>query len=333
MSASWTGGQWSVVRFAFGAYLALLFARMVPFAAELFSHAGAIPDASALPRRFPNALLVFDAPWFATALTSLAAAVSLLVAVGWRTRSAALLLWYLVACFTGRNPFLADSGLPVFGWLLLLQLFVPPAPFASMDARGRADPAGPWFLPRAIPVATRLLLLGHLAAAWIHGRPLDPGRGGVAGFLFAALFAFDPRWIPARKPAGAETLFYDGRCGLCHRAVRFAIAEARYPEALRFSPIGGEAFRAAIPPARDLPDSVLLDLGGGRLEVRSSAVVHLLRRCGGYWRALGELLRLVPRPLRDALYDGVARVRHRLFPRPEGGCPILPPETRARFLA
>jgi hypothetical protein len=39
-------------------------------------------------------------------------------------------------------------------------------------------------------------------------------------------FTFDPAWV---KPFGAETemIFYDGHCGLCHRAVRFVLAEDR----------------------------------------------------------------------------------------------------------
>jgi hypothetical protein len=35
--------------------------------------------------------------------------------------------------------------------------------------------------------------------------------------------------------------------------------------------------------------------------------------------------------VRDAGYDGVARVRHLLFPRPGDACPVTPPELRARF--
>ena len=42
--------------------------------------------------------------------------------------------------------------------------------------------------------------------------------------------------------------------------------------------------------------------------------------------------RLVPRALRDALYDAFARVRRRLFPRPEQACPVLPEPLRARFV-
>jgi len=70
----------------------------------------------------------------------------------------------------------------------------------------------------------------------------------------------------------------------------------------------------------------------GALLTRSAGVLHLLRRLGGPWRVLAALSGLVPRPLRDAVYDFVARIRLRLFDRPEDACPMVPPHQRGRFL-
>jgi predicted DCC family thiol-disulfide oxidoreductase YuxK len=41
--------------------------------------------------------------------------------------------------------------------------------------------------------------------------------------------------------------------------------------------------------------------------------------------------RIVPRPLRDAVYDLVARVRYRVFGRKDDACPIIPKALRSRF--
>jgi predicted DCC family thiol-disulfide oxidoreductase YuxK len=65
---------------------------------------------------------------------------------------------------------------------------------------------------------------------------------------------------------------------------------------------------------------------------RSSAVVAILDRLGGWWRVLAALLRAIPRPLRDLGYDAIAAVRKKLFATPTSSCPILPPTLRARFL-
>jgi len=140
--------------------------------------------------------------------------------------------------------------------------------------------------------------------------------------------------MSAFDPSPAPILFYDGECGLCHRAVLFALARDPGGERFRFAALGGDAFRRAIPESERarLPDSLVLLAADGTIHTRSSAVVRLLRRVGGIWGALGALLRAVPTPLRDRAYDFVARIRHRLFARPEEACPVVPPELRSRFL-
>ena len=130
-----------------------------------------------------------------------------------------------------------------------------------------------------------------------------------------------------------ETIFYDGHCGLCHRLVRFVLAADRHGRAFRFAPLDGETFRAKVPESArvNLPDSVVVPTADGSLLVRSAAVLYILHRLGGGWRALGAVLRLVPRPLRDGLYDWIAGIRYRLFARPAGVCPVMPAELRRRF--
>jgi predicted DCC family thiol-disulfide oxidoreductase YuxK len=130
---------------------------------------------------------------------------------------------------------------------------------------------------------------------------------------------------------GLTRLFYDGGCGLCHATVRF-VARHDPGEHFRFAPLGGATFQRLTPAdGAALPDSLVVLTPEGRLLVRSEAVVHLLRGLGGFWRAWAVLLAVVPRPLRDWLYDGVARYRQQLFRRPEGPCPVLPPALRERF--
>jgi predicted DCC family thiol-disulfide oxidoreductase YuxK len=128
-------------------------------------------------------------------------------------------------------------------------------------------------------------------------------------------------------------IFYDGTCGLCHRTVRFAIARDRDGRHFRFAALGGEAFRRLVPEGRraDLPDSIVVLTADGTLLTRSAAIIHILDRIGGPWRLPGRLLALVPQGIRDLGYDGIARVRHRLFGRPTDACPVTPPELRARF--
>jgi len=128
-------------------------------------------------------------------------------------------------------------------------------------------------------------------------------------------------------------VFYDGACGLCHRTVRFAIARDRDGSRFRFAALGSEAFHRLVPEAlrRGLPDSIVVLTPDGTLLARSAAVIHILERIGGSWRLQGRLLALVPQGIRDLGYDGIARVRYRLFKKPAEACPVTPPELRARF--
>ncbi len=138
---------------------------------------------------------------------------------------------------------------------------------------------------------------------------------------------------PLPHSARAERIFYDGDCGVCHWAVRVVARHDREGAAFRFAPLGGETFAAELPaPQREnLPDSIAVHTADGVLLLRSQGLVHILRRLGPLWRVLGAVLALVPRPLRDFGYDRFAAVRHRLVRRPEGACPLLPPELGRRF--
>jgi predicted DCC family thiol-disulfide oxidoreductase YuxK len=133
-------------------------------------------------------------------------------------------------------------------------------------------------------------------------------------------------------PQNPELFFYDGHCALCHGAVKFVLKRDR-SAAFRFAPLQGATFESRIPSARraSLPDSVAILTNGGDLLTRSDAFLHVCRKLGGGWKILAEILGVIPRPLRDAVYNGVARIRYRVFGKRDELCPVVPAEIRARF--
>jgi predicted DCC family thiol-disulfide oxidoreductase YuxK len=140
-------------------------------------------------------------------------------------------------------------------------------------------------------------------------------------------------FLMGQETQSTEYLFYDGHCGLCHRAVKFVLKHDRSGRAFRFAPLQGETFAARVPAERraGLPDSIVVLTDDGSLLVRSAAFLHILRRLGGGWVAVASVLGVIPRGLRDFVYDLVARIRYRVFGRRDDVCPIVPPELRARF--
>lgn len=141
---------------------------------------------------------------------------------------------------------------------------------------------------------------------------------------------------PGTVPSGEsqpEMLFYDGYCALCHSAVKFVLKRDRSGAAFRFAPLQGESFSARVPESarKNLPDSIVVLTEGGTLLVRSDAFLHILTRLGGGWKMLAAALRVIPRRLRDVVYNFIARIRCRIFGTRREVCPVVPPELRSRF--
>lgn len=130
----------------------------------------------------------------------------------------------------------------------------------------------------------------------------------------------------------SEHIFYDGECGVCHWAVKF-VAKRDANDAFRFAPLHGDTFTGKVSEEerQSLPDSMIVLKDDGSLLMRSSGLVHILRRLGGFWGLLGHLLWVVPRPLRNLGYDAFAAIRSYVVKKPEGFCPMVPPEIGRRF--
>ena len=124
-------------------------------------------------------------------------------------------------------------------------------------------------------------------------------------------------------------LFYDGECGLCHRAVAWLLRHDRR-SALRFSPLQGETYAALDRPRPDdLSTMVLLDDRG--LWTESDAVLASLRAIGGGWSRFAGLARVIPRFLRNVVYRYVARRRLGWF-GPADACLLPGTGGEGRFL-
>lgn len=130
---------------------------------------------------------------------------------------------------------------------------------------------------------------------------------------------------------GYRIVLYDGVCNLCNASVRFIIN--RDPDGLyRFahlqSPTGRElALRYDIDTA--ITDSFVL-IARDRASIKSDAWLAILESLGGIWSA-ARALRVIPRPVRDAVYDLVGRSRYRLFGK-TAHCQTPTPDASRRFL-
>ena len=127
-------------------------------------------------------------------------------------------------------------------------------------------------------------------------------------------------------------IVFDGACVLCSGWTRFVLRVDRRG-VFRLAAMQTDAGRRllaahGLDPAD--PNSFIV-VDGGRVHTESAALLHVLSRFGAGWRVLATVLRVVPAPLRDAVYRIIARNRYRWFRR-KAVCVIPVPEQRARFI-
>ncbi len=135
---------------------------------------------------------------------------------------------------------------------------------------------------------------------------------------------------------GNNLLLYDGRCGFCAASVAFVLRHERQ-HTLRFATLDGaigSEIRRRHPELEAIDSVVWVDPPAqGHAEqvfVRSAAALRAARYLGGPWRlsAVGHLL---PRGIRDWIYDWIARHRHSLS-AVDRRCFVPSPEQVSRFL-
>ena len=138
-------------------------------------------------------------------------------------------------------------------------------------------------------------------------------------------------------PDGSAILLFDGTCGFCARSVQFILGRERR-RTLRFASLQssfGQELRDRHPELAQI-DSVIWyepsdETRAETVLVRTAAVLRVAHYLGGAWSVLGRLGAFVPRFVRDAAYDFIARHRHKII-RADPSCLLPSPEQRARFI-
>jgi predicted DCC family thiol-disulfide oxidoreductase YuxK len=126
-------------------------------------------------------------------------------------------------------------------------------------------------------------------------------------------------------------VLFDGVCNLCNGFVNFIID--RDPDH-RFNFGSLQSQRAKVllegypTELQELNTVVLLE--GSKLYTRSTAALRIVRKLSGAWPILYVFI-IIPRPMRDVVYNFIARKRYTWFGRQEA-CRIPTPELRSRFI-
>lgn len=126
-------------------------------------------------------------------------------------------------------------------------------------------------------------------------------------------------------------LLFDGVCNLCDGSVKFILRHEKNSD-LKFAAIQSEAGQKLLSQKNINPgqiDSVIL-IKGGKVYTESDAVLNVTKFLR-FPYSLCNILRVVPKPVRNFFYKKVARNRYRWFGKRDS-CMMPTPNLENRFL-
>ena len=126
-------------------------------------------------------------------------------------------------------------------------------------------------------------------------------------------------------------ILFDGVCNLCNGAVNFVIK--RDPRnVFKFTPLqekqGVLLLKKHAIDAQKLDSIVLIE--NGNVYIKSSAALRIARKMSNLWPLFFVLL-IIPRFIRDGVYDFIAKNRYKWFGKKEQ-CIIPTPGLKEKFL-
>lgn len=133
------------------------------------------------------------------------------------------------------------------------------------------------------------------------------------------------------KLTDQNIILFDGICKLCHFSVRFVIRHDK-DEKFRFAQLQSAIAKGFLEKAGLPPDyqNGLVYVQKDNVFLDSTAVLKILKELSGIWKLFYVFI-LIPRKIRDGLYQFIARTRYRIFGKYQK-CPLPSKEWDHRFL-
>lgn len=128
-----------------------------------------------------------------------------------------------------------------------------------------------------------------------------------------------------------KIILFDGVCNLCNTSVTFLIKRDK-KDIFRFAALQEEPgitlLRKYNIDPKDTDSIILID--NGKAYIKSSAALRATKYMSGLYPILYGFM-IVPKFIRNAVYDYIARNRYKWYGQKES-CMIPTPELRAKFL-
>jgi len=124
-------------------------------------------------------------------------------------------------------------------------------------------------------------------------------------------------------------VLFDGVCNFCNSSVQFIINRdplGKFQFASQQSDIGEKLMAQHHSPDTDS----IVYIEDGKVYTKSTAALRIAKQLSGAWPACFSFI-LIPSPIRNTVYDLIAKNRYRWFGKRDS-CMIPPPSIRKRFL-
>jgi predicted DCC family thiol-disulfide oxidoreductase YuxK len=126
-------------------------------------------------------------------------------------------------------------------------------------------------------------------------------------------------------------ILFDGVCNFCNSTVNFVLKQDK-KNILLFAPLQSEAAQKILEQYQlsksNFDSFVFVD--GDKIYIKSSAALKVMGKLSWYWKWT-QVFWIVPKPLRDWVYNFVSKNRYKWFGKKEQ-CMIPKQEVRKRFL-
>lgn len=121
-------------------------------------------------------------------------------------------------------------------------------------------------------------------------------------------------------------VIFDGVCGFCNQSVNLLMRLDK-EKIFKYTSLQGEYVKK-LKISQDLDSIVFYD--EGELYYKSTAVLKILQKLGGAWVGVGAFF-IVPRFIRDFVYDVIAKYRYHIFGKLES-CRMPSEEEKELFI-
>ncbi|WP_307256885.1 thiol-disulfide oxidoreductase DCC family protein [Oikeobacillus pervagus] len=126
-------------------------------------------------------------------------------------------------------------------------------------------------------------------------------------------------------------VMFDGECLLCQRAVQFILKRDQNGN-IHFASLQSEIGRKILSQYDQNPtgNQSMIFIENGKLYEKSTAALRIAKKLSHLWPICYVFI-LLPKSLRDGMYDFVAKHRYHLFGK-STTCVIPKPEWKSRFM-